>query len=405
MWNDLGLPDKARMIQLAVKSGITDLRTIEEVYNTYASGGKIHIKPENRGKFTALKKRTGHSASWFKEHGTPAQKKMAVFALNARKWKHEDGGPLKIEDPNPSYIPESLFVGPTLEYAGPSLEPLGPELTPAARQKITTSDYYNNMADYYEHKYPDKYPNFSYYLRKSGDLRGAQLAANENAFLDYNNSNVIKIKGTESHNVPVTKAVLDSIALNGAMVGISPEEALGIPAQETNFGFYPSAWWEPEQMREWSHRNPGGYALDQEGGITPVELLNDSAYIDNPYGSTLSYLSKKFRMGDSIDDSSNMFITELTEEELDKIESELKKDRAYADKKAKDFKPAGSIFNHAYTLYKNGKYNAGDLNYSSDVYNAGKDVFNSPQIQEWWNNSGRKYYEIYAPELLNGINR
>lgn len=58
----------------------------------FASGGKIHIKPENRGKFTALKKRTGHSASWFKAHGTPAQKKMAVFALNAKKWKHENGG-------------------------------------------------------------------------------------------------------------------------------------------------------------------------------------------------------------------------------------------------------------------------------------------------------------------------
>lgn len=51
----------------------------------------IHIKPANRGKFTALKKRTGHSASWFKENGTPAQKKMAVFALNAKKWHHADG--------------------------------------------------------------------------------------------------------------------------------------------------------------------------------------------------------------------------------------------------------------------------------------------------------------------------
>ena len=60
----------------------------------FAYGGKIRIKPENRGKFTALKKRTGHSASWFKAHGTPAQKKMAVFALNAKKWKHGDGGPL-----------------------------------------------------------------------------------------------------------------------------------------------------------------------------------------------------------------------------------------------------------------------------------------------------------------------
>ena len=49
----------------------------------------IHIKPENRGKFTDLKKRTGKSSTWYKEHGTPAQKKMAVFALNAKKWKHK----------------------------------------------------------------------------------------------------------------------------------------------------------------------------------------------------------------------------------------------------------------------------------------------------------------------------
>ena len=57
----------------------------------YASGkdSGIHIKPENRGKFTRLKKRTGKSASWFKAHGTPAQKKMAVFALNSRKWSHK----------------------------------------------------------------------------------------------------------------------------------------------------------------------------------------------------------------------------------------------------------------------------------------------------------------------------
>ena len=70
--------------------------------NTFAKGGKIHIKPENRGKFTALKKRTGKSATWFKEHGTPAQKKMATFALNAKKWKHEDGGNLNGNNSNDS---------------------------------------------------------------------------------------------------------------------------------------------------------------------------------------------------------------------------------------------------------------------------------------------------------------
>lgn len=85
------------------RTGLVKLLSEDEGYNQeygdaanfHSSGGKIHIKPENRGKFTALKKRTGHSASWFKEHGTPAQKKMATFALNARKWKHEDGGLLQ----------------------------------------------------------------------------------------------------------------------------------------------------------------------------------------------------------------------------------------------------------------------------------------------------------------------
>lgn len=68
--------------------------TMSPFGNTFADGGKIYIKPENRGKFTALKERTGKSATWFKEHGTPTQKKMATFALNARKWKHAFGGDL-----------------------------------------------------------------------------------------------------------------------------------------------------------------------------------------------------------------------------------------------------------------------------------------------------------------------
>lgn len=41
MWKDLTLSDKARMMQLAVKSGISDLRTIQEVYNTFEEGGEI----------------------------------------------------------------------------------------------------------------------------------------------------------------------------------------------------------------------------------------------------------------------------------------------------------------------------------------------------------------------------
>ena len=66
-----------------------NMKFIDPMIQNFANGkSPIHIKPANRGKFTALKKRTGHSASWFKQNGTPAQKKMATFALNAKKWKH-----------------------------------------------------------------------------------------------------------------------------------------------------------------------------------------------------------------------------------------------------------------------------------------------------------------------------
>lgn len=48
----------------------------------------IHIKPENRGKLTRLKKRTGKSEAELWKEGDPAVRKMITFARNARKWKH-----------------------------------------------------------------------------------------------------------------------------------------------------------------------------------------------------------------------------------------------------------------------------------------------------------------------------
>lgn len=91
-WEELSMSQKADLFKIYAAGGFTSLGSIKEHYNKFADGGAIHIKPENRGKFTELKERTGHSATWFKNNGTPAQKKMATFTLNASKWKHADGG-------------------------------------------------------------------------------------------------------------------------------------------------------------------------------------------------------------------------------------------------------------------------------------------------------------------------
>jgi len=53
-WNDLTLSDKARMMNLAVRSGINDLRDIQEVYNTYACGGRISRRFDGGGPFENL---------------------------------------------------------------------------------------------------------------------------------------------------------------------------------------------------------------------------------------------------------------------------------------------------------------------------------------------------------------
>jgi hypothetical protein len=57
----------------------------------YKKGG-IHINPANKGKFTATKKSTGKTTEELTHSKNPLTRKRAIFAQNAKKWKHEDGG-------------------------------------------------------------------------------------------------------------------------------------------------------------------------------------------------------------------------------------------------------------------------------------------------------------------------
>lgn len=60
----------------------------------FAYGGGIHINPENKGKFTATKKRTGKTTEELTHSKNPLTRKRAIFAQNAKKWHHAFGGDL-----------------------------------------------------------------------------------------------------------------------------------------------------------------------------------------------------------------------------------------------------------------------------------------------------------------------
>ena len=55
-------------------------------YNSGKDSG-IHINPKNRGKFNALKKRTGKTTEQLTHSKNPLTRKRAIFAQNSKKWR------------------------------------------------------------------------------------------------------------------------------------------------------------------------------------------------------------------------------------------------------------------------------------------------------------------------------
>lgn len=79
-----------------VANELSDFTGWEAAYGgpLFANGGRIHIDPKNRGKFTETKRRTGKTTEELTHSSNPLTRKRAIFAQNARKWKHAFGGDL-----------------------------------------------------------------------------------------------------------------------------------------------------------------------------------------------------------------------------------------------------------------------------------------------------------------------
>ena len=111
----------------------------------YAKKG-IYIKPENRGKFTATKKRTGKTTEELTHSKNPVTRKRAIFAQNARKWHKgeyglkvmQGGGDLDPNDPMfAQKLQELLRTNP--ELAQDIFSPATPS-TPPGTSDLTRID-------------------------------------------------------------------------------------------------------------------------------------------------------------------------------------------------------------------------------------------------------------------------
>ena len=77
--NALFHPEKVKNAMIGIKRNGGIVKRVE------SGKSGIHIKPENRGKLTRLKKRTGKTEAELWKEGNPAVRKMITFARNARK--------------------------------------------------------------------------------------------------------------------------------------------------------------------------------------------------------------------------------------------------------------------------------------------------------------------------------
>lgn len=72
-----------------IKLTENDLHRIIEETVRQLIGEEIKIKPENKGKFNATKKRTGKSTEELTHSSNPLTRKRANFAKNSKKWHHK----------------------------------------------------------------------------------------------------------------------------------------------------------------------------------------------------------------------------------------------------------------------------------------------------------------------------
>lgn len=228
-----------------------------------ANGSGIHIKKENRGKFTATKKRTGKTTEELTHSKNPLTRKRAIFAQNAKKWKHEDGGNVHKPNGHRSILDNGWFKTKDLKKNHPLTYQWGGSFTTGA---LVDTIYDNGT----EQKYgKGNYNNFNPKLL-------SQLKPNENNHYD----DIVKYKNHPTHpsrgkfNKSGTKFYMTDFGM-----------------KNPNLTLFGTA--DGDQDGQTTMVYKGGVVLP-EITVTPTQR-----YIDNPYDQIKIYpnIIKKHQQG------------------------------------------------------------------------------------------------------------
>lgn len=342
-WDFVSMKNKAYYIKNAVKYGFSkDLNEIKDMYNYIATMEKVD--KNNHKNWEGTKKTIEYGDGGLLKYLKSGVKKL--FNMET----FEDNG--KFEDLNSKDKKILLDYSKNLNLSEEELEEMynRGELRPFIQGKINSNFKYevreNDSPTSKTSSEIERYANSSIYNTKGG------VSPNMKYAIPYIEDKEIKVPGVGR----ISTNALDSIAKYAQIANIPIQDALGLAAQETNFGA--SLWAnmkqpkkemteeQKQEIREYN-RAIGNMSYFRNAGIIPAEhLVRDFRYniVEDPISRNIPPLL------------------------------------------------------HAFEYFKSGKYNRGDKNHTKDVKNKGKKVFETPAIQEWWSNSE------FNPNNKNGSN-
>ena len=337
-WDNLSISDKAKLMSIYVKNGITDINFIRNHYNKFEMGGdeptcflkKNFSTYEDRPKTEPVEIRNSvYKGMSYEEVSkySGAKELIDKTALEAGVPKDKiaeywDDGKLlpMMEGRYPNILYGGLYIGNQgnlIFYHGAKK----PNVSKTSISRISddavsiSSDVQetNRNKQIYGRKEKQTLPNLKY---------GIQFLP-ETGIVDLGNGSY------------TTYNALDSLAKYGVMENLTPEEYLGLPWRETKLGRYVGAYApsdKPQSMRAYYNMN----YFNNYGFIPAENLVNDWAY------------NEKDVNGQSIHSKTDM-----------------------------------PPLQHAFQYFKSGKYNPGEPGHTNFVLQEGKNILANPDVQKW----------------------
>ena len=245
-----------------------------------------------------------------------------------------------------------------------------------------------------------KYPYSSIVLTRDRVDYDKKKEFNKKLSIPVDQNKIVTLRNAgKSNNTTLSTNLLDSLAYRAGRAKADTVRMLGIPAQETGLGkFEGTTYMSPASIRINDVNYPlyrGEYAekFMRDGEITPSELMNNHNYYTNSADQeAIGAISRKHNVGH--DASKGHVDAAIDYNEVDdNVEKSFKETFNYTTNKRKKENINIHPLEDAYKLDKLGIYNTGMPNHNELVEARGRELWQSPEIKQWWNTSGKSFYE------------